>query len=252
MDLLAFVIEAGKGAFTDDGGLIATLALAGLVGGFGHCAGMCGPFVLAQTTAQLADVPAARMGPFTRIAGALLVPYHLGRIVTYGGLGAGAALAAGTLRALPGFAWLSATLLGLAALFFLGYGLARLGLPWSGPFAGIGGGTGGVGRRLGRLAAPLFARPLGWRGFALGMSLGFLPCGLVYGALAAAAAGGSAASGALAMAGFGLGTAPALIGVGAVGHFAARRWRRPSNLIGAALMVVNAGILGWFAWRAAA
>ncbi|MFN8928129.1 MAG: sulfite exporter TauE/SafE family protein, partial [Rhodospirillales bacterium] len=34
-------------------GLPLTLLLAGLVGGATHCAGMCGPFVLAQVGARL-------------------------------------------------------------------------------------------------------------------------------------------------------------------------------------------------------
>ena len=41
--------------------------------------------------------------------------------------------------------------------------------------------------------------PSGWRHYALGVALGFLPCGLLYGALAAAAAAGAAVSGAFAM-----------------------------------------------------
>ena len=48
---------------------------------------------------------------------------------------------------------------------------------------------------------------------ALGALWGWLPCGLVYGMLAAAAGAGSAGGGAAVMAAFGLGTAPAMIGV---------------------------------------
>jgi len=48
---------------------------------------------------------------------------------------------------------------------------------------------------------------------ALGALWGWLPCGLVYGMLAAAAGSGSAAGGAAFMAVFGLGTAPAMIGL---------------------------------------
>ncbi|MCA9735916.1 sulfite exporter TauE/SafE family protein, partial [candidate division KSB1 bacterium] len=55
-------------------GLPVSLFLAGLVGGFTHCAGMCSPFVLAQT---------AQGETFQRLSSKLLLPYHLGRMTTY-------------------------------------------------------------------------------------------------------------------------------------------------------------------------
>ena len=92
--------------------------------------------------------------------------------------------------------------------------------------------------------------PRGWRGYALGVALGFLPCGLLYGALAAAAGAGGPARGALAMAAFTLGTAPALIGVGWVGAFFARRFLPALRAIAAPVMVLNAAVLLVLAWRA--
>src|SRR3989304_2703332 len=56
-----------------------------------------------------------------------------------------------------------------AALFFLGYGVQRLWPPLRRPRRGT---EGRWARRLGALARPLFARPLGWRGYALGVGLG--------------------------------------------------------------------------------
>jgi sulfite exporter TauE/SafE len=47
-----------------------------------------------------------------------------------------------------------------------------------------------------------------------GLFWGWLPCGLVYGALAAAAFAGTAAGGAAAMAAYGAGTLPWLMGAG--------------------------------------
>jgi hypothetical protein len=49
---------------------------------------------------------------------------------------------------------------------------------------------------------------------ALGMLWGWLPCGLVYSALAFAVTAGDAWHGALLMAGFGLGTLPAMLATG--------------------------------------
>lgn len=236
---------------TDNGGLIGALFAAGLVGGLSHCAGMCGPFVLSQVAARQGSIPAARMRDFHRLTGAALLPYHLGRATTYMLLGAVAALLAGSLIDGVGLRWLAGALLLLAALFFLGYGLARLGLRPAGPAgsAGPAAGDGWWSRHLGRCARPLFASPQGWRGYLLGITLGFIPCGLLYGALAAASASGDPLAGALAMAAFAAGTLPALFAIGAFGSLAARRWRAATARVSPALMIANAGFLTVLAWR---
>ena len=155
----------------------------------------------------------------------------------------------GGLVAATEWRWLSATLLGLAALFFLAYAARGLGLALPGAAGSDGGWRS---RRIGRWAKPLFDRPIGWRGYALGVVLGFLPCGLLYGALAAAAAAGSALAGALAMLAFSLGTVPALIAVGVAGHVAGSRFRGIAHALAPVLMLVNAAALSYLAWRLAA
>ncbi|MCB2099312.1 MAG: sulfite exporter TauE/SafE family protein, partial [Rhodobacterales bacterium] len=193
--LLFTLMESGlahcKVTVEESGGLLASLFLAGLVGSASHCVGMCGPFVLSQTVARLEAVPAADMREWRRLTGAALVPYHLGRATTYGLLGVAAAYVASGVVDITGLGHLSAALMALGALFFLGYALRRLGVvvPALGGWLKTGG-EGWWSRTVGRRARPLFDRPVGWRGYLLGILLGFLPCGLLYGALAAAAAGG--------------------------------------------------------------
>ena len=65
-----------------DGGLFTSLFMAGLVGGWSHCAGMCGPFVLAQVATRLEGIPASRMTELHRLTGAAVLPYHFGRATT--------------------------------------------------------------------------------------------------------------------------------------------------------------------------
>jgi len=132
---------------------------------------------------------------------------------------------------------------------FLAYALARLNVrvPWL-PAGGASWWPRTVGDRL----KPLFAAPTGWRGYALGVALGFLPCGLLYGAIAAAAATGTALAGALAMAAFAAGTVPTLLAVGLGGHLAARRWQAAAARALPILMLVNAAVLAVLAWRMAA
>jgi len=229
-----------------NGSLIAALFGAGLVGGLTHCVGMCGPFVLSQVAERQKAIPASRMRDFHRLTGAALAPYHLGRATTYMALGALAALFAGGLIDLAGLKWLSAALLLAAALFFLAYGLERLGvrLPGQAPA-----GDGWWSRHVGRFARPLFASPTGLRGYLLGILLGFIPCGLLYGAITVAAASGDPLGGAFAMAAFAAGTVPALVAVGAFGSLAALRWRAATARVGPALMIANAGFLTLLAWR---
>ncbi|MBL8666809.1 MAG: sulfite exporter TauE/SafE family protein [Rhodospirillales bacterium] len=252
--LLLAILGAGiahcRAVAVEHGGLLASLFVAGLLGSVTHCVGMCGPFVLAQAVARLEATPVARMSEMRRLAGAALLPYHLGRATTYAALGAAAAaLAAGTIST-TGLRWLSPALLAAAALLFLGYALAHLGwlrLSWLRGSAG--GGETAWSRTVGRIARPLFANPVGWRGYLLGVALGFLPCGLLYGALAAAAASGQPLAGAFAMLVFTAGTVPALLAVGLAGHLAGQRFREAALQLAPALMLVNAATLSYLAWR---
>lgn len=225
---------------------MSSLFLTGLIGSASHCAGMCGPFVLSQTAARLERISPDRMNEWRRLTGAALIPYHIGRATTYGTLGAAAGAAAGTLGAWAGFRFLAAALLTVAALFLLGMALPRLKAMLAGES-----GEGWWGRSVGRLARPLFSSPTGWRGWGLGVALGFIPCGLLYAALAAAAASGGALSGGLAMLAFTAGTVPALVIVGAVGHFAVTQWRAALLKWSPLLLALNAGVLGFMAWQLA-
>lgn len=225
------------------GGLFGGLFLTGLIGSLSHCSGMCGPFVLSQVAARMEAIPLERMTEMRRLAGAALVPYHLGRATTYAVLGAAAASFAGILGSVSGFRWLAAALLILAALALL-----ALALPGLKSLAGDGGGSFWA-ARIGRLARPLFASPFGLRGWLLGVALGFIPCGLLYAALAAAAAGGNPIAGAAGMLAFAAGTVPMLLVIGAVGHAAVTHWRAPLLQLAPVLLILNAGVLGFMAWQ---
>lgn len=194
------------------------LFLAGLVGSASHCAGMCGPFVLAQTAGRMSTIPlvgAPRYLELRRLGAGLSMPYQAGRATTY--ILGGAVLAApfGVLDGLTDWPYLATVLLASAAAIFAwqaarGFGLQVPGL---------------VGDRLARRVQPLLRAPFGWRGYLLGILLGFLPCGLLYGALAAAAATADPLAAAIGMAGFVLGTIPALWAVGYLGARAGDVWR---------------------------
>ena len=240
--------------------LMGALALAGLAGGLMHCAPMCGIFVLAQVDARLARVPVAAMSETSRLRAGLLPGYHLGRIATYAGLGAVAGLVGQGLG--DGLAMVgrlrdwAAVPLGLAGLVLLASAAARLGLfgrlhvrPQPAITGGqrppAAGGIAGFAARILTRVRPWLAGG-GCRGVGTGLVLGFLPCGLVYAALAAALASGRPLAGALAMIAFGLGTVPALSAVGLGGQAVLRRRpalarRAAPALLGLAALPLIAG-----------
>jgi sulfite exporter TauE/SafE len=221
------------------------LFLAGLAGGVTHCAGMCAPFVLAQVGARAAQGGAD--GLLGRLSGAALLPYHLGRMLGYAALGALAGGSAGLLAQVTGLLWLLAALLLAAALMMALQASARLPERWR-PRLHLPA-LPGPGARLAGLIGPLLAAPTGWRGVGLGLALSALPCGLLYAALAGAAATGSALAGAIAMAAFVAGTVPAMVGVALLGRLFLRRGGPGLQLAGAALFALNAVILAGMAWR---
>jgi sulfite exporter TauE/SafE len=91
-----------------------------------------------------------------------------------------------------------------------------------------------------RLAGPLSSSHDPLARYALGIVLGFLPCGLLYGALAAAGGTASIQDGALVMAAFGLGTVPALVAVGWGGLIIRRRLHDVARWIAAPLLLASA------------
>lgn len=231
-------------------GLYTGLFLAGATGSLLHCGPMCGGFVMAQVGRRMELAPPGPLCERARLAQAALPLYHLGRVTTYALLG----LVAGTIGAAfaetPLFRWGVAALL-LAAAVMLGLmALRTVGGPL---FASAGRAASGSVSLTQRLLGPLrrfFDRPIGWRGYGLGIILGFLPCGLVYAALTVAAATGKPLAGALALACFGLGTVPTLVGLGLLGHLAGRRWQAFGQKAAPALLGLNAVLLSALAWKA--
>jgi sulfite exporter TauE/SafE len=155
--------------------------MAGLAGGV-HCVGMCGGF--ASMTAARGGVTATAL-------------YSLGRITTYATLGALAGLLGG---ALSGFGLVGAVISAVLLIWFAG----RL-AGWIPPMK--------VGTDIAhRLLGPLMRRTGPAAPWLFGAATALVPCGLVYAALALPIVSSSPASGAIAMALFGLGTVPLLSG----------------------------------------
>lgn len=232
MDVISACRQGLAHVATQPAGLPGALFFAGLAGSLVHCVGMCGPFVLGQVMADAESDKSGGYGEWGRLAGASLVPYHLGRATTYIALGATAGAATAIFTATPAFAWLSSGLLLIAAALMMlqAFGLAM-------------GTTSPLTVGLARLAGPLSSSRGPAARYALGVVLGFLPCGLLYGALAAAAGTASLREGAFAMAAFALGTVPALVAVGWGGLIVRRRLQSVARWIAAPLLLANAALM---------
>jgi len=180
-----------------DSGFIAVFLL-GLLGGT-HCLAMCGGIVSALTVAAPGAAPAWRLN----------LAYNLGRIAGYalagaalGGIGSLGLLLNDALPVQMGL-YVAANLMLLALGFYLCGVTSALALPER------------LGGRLWANIQPLTRRYLPARSVSqalpLGLLWGFLPCGMVYSALALTLLSGSAWRGAMLMLVFGLGTLPNLL-----------------------------------------
>ncbi len=202
-----------------------------------HCIGMCGGIVGALSF----GLPPRIRNDRWRLLPYILL-YNLGRILSYALAGALlAGIGSELLHAIsPQYGhlilqWFAALVMIAIGLYLAGW-FPRLALIES------------IGRPLWRRLEPIGQRLLPVRSpqqaLLFGMVWGWLPCGLVYGALIYSLSSGSVAEGALFMTLFGLGTLPAMVTAGLltsrVAHFA----RMPKARRAAGIFIIVLGLLG--------
>lgn len=204
------------------------LLTTGFLTGLSHCIGMCGPlvgaFVMRRRAAQ-------------QEVSTPLVFFQIGRLTTYVLLGVVLGLLGSVVEgAMAWRGWQGGLTIALGILMVL-LGLSLLGLlpiqHW--------------------LASAAWARAVSaWlkylmnsahpvAPFALGLVNGLLPCGAVYAIGLVAVTSGDALKGASIMLVFGLGTLPAMLGVGLSASMLSVRWRSGLYRV-AALLVVLVGV----------
>lgn len=182
----------------------------GLIGGFGHCIGMCGPIV---TSYALHGPPSL----FDRLLSNIL--YNAGRITTY--------MLIGALMGLTGsFVNLAGKLAGFQEIVAIIAGLFMIlmGLHISG-FIGKSAWLEGRSGIIFKAGAYILMEKSLWRYYPLGALFGFIPCGLSYSIFIASAGTGGFLSGMLVSLLFGIGTLPSLLLVGTVAAYMGVRLR---------------------------
>ncbi len=201
-----------------------------------HCIAMCGSVIGALTLSLPAEVREnqAEMFPY-------VLNYNLGRLLSYGIAGAIVGALSSPLANFDGHAVLRY----ISVLVMIGMGLYLAG--WFPKFA-----------HMERLGAPIWKalQPIGQKllpvrtrsqAFLLGTVWGWLPCGLVYAALAVAASVGEPVKASLVMLAFGAGTLPAVMGAGLFAGFLASiaRAKHSRQFAGVLIIAMALVIVFW-------
>lgn len=206
-----------------------------------HCIGMCGSIIGTLTYSLSPELRNNKPALFT-----IVLSYNLGRITSYALAGA----IAGTL-----YTFLSLPLTQgqahrflqiISALVITGAGLYIGG--WFPRFAYIE----KLGSRFWKLIEP-FGRKLipvktRTEAFLFGMVWGWLPCGLIYTALTVAAATGDVLHSAITMLSFGLGTLPAVVGVGIMTSMLTKLARIQHFKHAVGILLIVLALLAAFPW----
>jgi len=213
---------------------LVAMTLLGLASGV-HCVGMCGGIVAGFSSQKI------HFNPGPEWQRQLL--FNLGRISSYTAAGAlaGALGGAGTLAA--GLLPAQTAMLVAANVVLILIGLQLAGRSaWLSRVEALGA---PLWRKIGPLAARLMSARSAPAVFAAGALWGWLPCGLVYGALVVAAATSSSApEGAAAMLAFGAGTLPNLFAAGVAAARIKQWFARQAVRTGAGLAVLAFGTWG--------
>ena len=198
-----------------------------------HCIGMCGSIIGSLTFSLSPHLRNNKARLFN-----IVFCYNLGRIISYSLAGVVVAIASSllTLPFAEGQAHRFLQLLSAVIMAAAGFYLAG----WFPAFAYIE----KLGIRLWKLAEPFGRKllPVKTRTQALlfGLVWGWLPCGLIYTALALAASTGNIIHSALTMFFFGLGTLPAVMGVGIITPLLTRlsRAQRFKGIVGIIFLLI--------------
>ncbi len=191
--------------------------------GAGHCLGMCGGI-------------AAALNLGGHRSPAVTLAYHGGRIASYTLLGGLLGLAAGSID-------ISAWTMGLR--YLAGFMLIAMGLyvaDWWRGMVWLERGGAYLWRPVQRLSSRLLPVRHWPQGFALGLCWGLMPCGLIYSSLAWAATAQDAATSALMMFLFGIGTLPAMLSTSLGADRLQAFLRRRGLKLLIALLLVASGI----------
>lgn len=195
--------------------------------GSSHCLVMCG---------GIGSAVGMGVAPSRRYL--MLALFQIGRVCSYALLGAGLGVSLGALGAHLPFGLSALRILSGLLLISMGCYISNW---WRGLLV-----LEGVGKYLWQYVQPLTQTLLpvrhAYQAVLIGLCWGFLPCGLIYTALAWSASAGTGLQSALLMFCFGLGTVPAMFATGAAGERLASLLRQRGFRRGAAALLIAFGL----------
>ncbi len=210
----------------------------GLLQGFLHCTGMCGPFVLAFSMSSQSRLESLGITHSPRRVLGNHLAHNVGRILSFTILGA-------IFGALGHFVNTAGRVAGVDTAAGILGGVMMLFWAFDELRTGHGGGFmekwsllqwGPIKKTFRRL----MASPSPKTSFFAGLILGIHPCGLIFAMLLSAASTASPLSGALILLVFGIGTTPALLSVAIAGWYGRKRLKgRKFTYIAAGLVAIS-------------
>ena len=232
MDSFLDIANAGSFGYST----LVAMFTAGVIGGFSHCTGMCSPFNIAIASRNYHNIEPSKLTEFKRAKASLIMPYHLGRITTYSILGGISAYISSMVSREEWFGYARIIMIIIACAFFITAALNSPALkkfikvPYSKKF-------------FSDLSKKFFGKSDMLSTYTLGILLGFIPCGLVYGALMVAASTAKPALAMLAVAAFGFGTVIPLFATTYGAGFFLKKYRNNLRKITPVMMGINGVIL---------
>jgi uncharacterized protein len=212
--------------------VLLAMFLSGVTGGFGHCIGMCGPIVGAFALGE------ENKGWVRHML------FHLGRITTYSILGGAAGLTGSFLMLAASIESLQTAVLVITGISIVIMGLVNA--DWL-PIIPKPGSCSPALPMVSKIMRSFGLPRTTGTYYPLGLLFGFLPCGLSYTAILAAARASmdmgnrfsAMLTGAAMMFLFGAGTSPALLLVGKAAHFIGEKTRKRLYRLASILMIFN-------------
>ncbi len=208
--------------------------LSGLLGGIGHCIGMCGPLIATYTIS-------IGLSPFDRLKPHIM--YHSGRLMSYGLIGGAMGFSGSFVSTIKGIQHIQSIAIAIAGIVMVIMGASITGL---------------VSRLRTQKSLAFSLKPIAYllehgNPFPLGLINGLIPCGLSYTAFIAAA--GIGASEKVPLAGFlkglillllfGIGTIPGLFLISWVSLRGATLLRKRLYALAGLFMIISGLIFLW-------
>jgi len=215
--------------------------LSGLLGGIGHCIGMCGPLIATYTIS-------IGLSPFDRLKPHLM--YHSGRLMSYGLIGGAMGFTGSFVSTIKGIQHIQSIAMTIAGVLMIIMGASIIGIKRK-----------ATGVKMQKFFLnPYSLKPMAYllehgSPFPLGLINGLIPCGLSYTAFIAAAGIGAAQKepsvgflkGLLLLLIFGIGTTPGLFLISWLSLRGATLLRKRLYALAGLFMIIS-GLI--FLWRA--